>query len=308
MESRAWSVILAGGAGTRPVGVTGGVPKQFWQPDGGLSLLEETLGRVGTLTPPKQCAIVVHEAHREYISRSALGGAHVVAQPDDRGTAAGVLYGLLTVLSFDPQAVVLITPADHGVENPSLFLSAIRKALTHVTSRDGIMLLGVAPSMADTDHGWIAIAPGGSATGVHRVAGFFEEPSLSTADRLLKLGSLVNTMVVAARARTLLDLCRKRVPDLTAHFVEALTLPRDIRDGVLRAAYAGLQTYDFSRHVLSGAAGLLALRIPEAAGWSDLGTPDRVAKWLAARHESVFASPHRQTIASTRLVAEGVRT
>jgi mannose-1-phosphate guanylyltransferase len=302
MERRLWSLILAGGAGTRLVGVTGGVPKQFWQPEGGPSLLEETLTRVGPLTSRQRCVIVIDDAHREYISRCALAGARWVAQPDNRGTAAAVLYGLLSVLSVDPHAVVLITPADHGVVNTSPFLSAIRKGVRYVSSNDGVMLLGVTPSLAHTDHGWIAIAPGESPTGVRRVAGFFEKPNLATAHRLLKLGSLLNTMVVAGRAHTLLQLCRDRVPDMTACFLDALTLPSDIRDAAVRARYPGLPTYDFSRHVLTGATGLLVSRISEDAGWSDLGTPDRMSTWLATRRDALHASPQRAGLA-----AEGLR-
>jgi mannose-1-phosphate guanylyltransferase len=307
MESRLWSLILAGGAGKRLVGVTGGTPKQFWQPNGGLSLLEETLARVGTLTPRHRCVIVIDDAHREYISRCAsAAGAHIVGQPADRGTAAAVLYGLLSVLSIDPDAVVLITPADHGVVNPSLFLSAIRKAVMHVGSNDGVMLLGAAPSMAHTDHGWIVLAPGVSPTGARRVAGFFEKPRTTIAQHLLQLGSLLNTMVIAGRARTLLQLCRERVPDMAESFVGALTLPPDSRAAEVRAKYPTLPTYDFSRHVLTGAAGLLVSRIPEEAGWSDLGTPDRMTEWLATRHGSRQASPRRPTITPTGVAPEGV--
>jgi mannose-1-phosphate guanylyltransferase len=256
-----------------------------------------------TLVPPDRCVVVIDAAHREFISRCALGGARVVVAPANRGTAAAVLYGLLSVLAIDPQAVVLITPADHGVVNPSLFLSAIRRGVSHVTASGGVVLFGVAPSTAHTDHGWIAAAPGAQPTEVPGVAAFVEKPSLATARQLLQSGALVNTMVIAARARTLLQVCRKQLPDLTACFVGALTLPPDTRDAVVRARYPGLPTRDFSRDVLTGAAGLLVYRIPAEAGWSDLGTPDRVAKWLAAKPDPVPALPRRQTTVPAPVVA-----
>lgn len=296
-------MILAGGAGTRLLAVTGGVPKQFWRPTGRLSLLEETLARVAPLTPLERCVIVIGDGHREYIGRSAIGAARVVAQPANRGTAAGVLYGLQSILSIDPNAVVLITPADHGVVKPSLLIAAIRKGVKHVESHDEVVLLGVAPSLAHTDHGWIAMAPEGSPAGIRRVAGFFEKPSRATARQLLKLGSLLNTMVMAGRGQTLLELCRDRVPDLTACFAEALTLPPDIGDAEVRARYPSLPTYDFSRQVLTGAAGLRALRIPAEAGWSDLGTPERVAQWLGVGSEPLRAASQPQPFVSTGLPA-----
>jgi mannose-1-phosphate guanylyltransferase len=306
MESRLWSVILAGGAGTRIVSLTGGVPKQFWQPTGGASLLEQTLARMATLVPPERCIIVIDKAHGEFISRCALGGARIVAQPDNRGTASAVLYGLLAVLTIDPQAVVLISPADHGVVNPAPFLSAVRKGVAHATSSGGVVLFGATASMAHTDHGWIAVAPVAQPTGVLRVAAFVEKPSVATARQLLQLGALLNTMIIAGRARTLLQLCREQLPGLTACFVGALTLPPDTRDAVVRARYPGLPNHDFSRDVLTGAAGLLVARIPEDAGWSDLGTPDRLAKWLATRRDPLHALPQRQITPATTPAGEGL--
>jgi mannose-1-phosphate guanylyltransferase len=178
---------------------------------------------------------------------------------------------------------VLVTPADHGVVNPSSFLSAIRKGVGHVTASGGVVLFGAAPSAAHTDHGWISLAAGAQLTGVRRVAAFVEKPSLGTARQLLESGALLNTMVIAARARTLLRICREQLPDVTACFVAALTLPPDIRDAFVHARYPALPKCDFSREVLTGADGLLVYRIPLDAGWFDLGTPDRVAKWLSAR-------------------------
>jgi mannose-1-phosphate guanylyltransferase len=291
MESRLWVVVLAGGAGSRLAGLTGGVPKQFWQPDGGRSLLELTLARMAALVPPERCVIVIDEAHREFINRCALGDARVVAPPANRGTAAAVLYGLLSVLVVDPQAIVLVTPADHGVVNPSAFLAALRKGVGHVTASGGVVLFGAAASVAYTDHGWIAIGPEATTSGMQSVTAFIEKPNPAAARQLLESGALLNTMVIAARARTLLRICREQLPDVSACFVAALTLPADTRDAVMRTRYPRLPKSDFSREVLTSAPGLLVYRIPADAGWSDLGTPDRVAKWLTARPAAPQALP-----------------
>jgi hypothetical protein len=87
-------------------------------------------------------------------------------------------------------------------------------------------------------------------------------------------------MVIAARARTLLDLCREHLPDLTDLFGGALTLPPHSREAYLAERYASLRVADFSRDVLMPAAGLLAYTWPASIGWSDLGTPERLRDWL----------------------------
>lgn len=62
-------------------------------------------------------------------------------QPADRGTAAGVLFGLLPVLAADPDGTVLLTPSDHGIGNPTTFRRGISEAITRARASGGIVLL-----------------------------------------------------------------------------------------------------------------------------------------------------------------------
>ena len=286
MENTLSAVVLAGGAGARLASVTGGVPKQFWRPDGGPTLLEQTLTRIEPLVPRKRCLVVVDEAHRELLDRCALGAAEVLSQPENRGTAAAVIYALLRLTAVDPRATVLLTPTDHGVANPRAFLSTLRKGITHAASSEDVVLFGVEPSVAYTDHGWIAVAPGQIPGGAERVAGFVEKPSLAVADRLLRLGALVNTMIIAARAEALVRLCTEHLPALTASLADAVLMSPGLRDTAVRQRFAALPAHDFSRDVLTRAAGLRTYRIPAEAAWSDLGTPERAADWMARAPES----------------------
>jgi mannose-1-phosphate guanylyltransferase len=207
----------------------------------------------------------------------------VAFQPEDRGTAAGVLFGLLPVLTTEPHAVVLVTPSDHGVANPDAFRRGILDAVAHVKIHDDIVLFGVESSTAQTDYGWITLDQSNVSTGVRRVISFVEKPPADTAGRLLSSGAVWNTMVIVARARALFDLCRKHLPDLTAVFVGALTLPQPTREAFLVARYPRLTAADFSRDVLTPADKLLAYIWPASIGWSDLGTPERLRDWLRKR-------------------------
>ena len=104
MKGRLWSVVLAAGAGKRLSNRTGGIPKQFWRPHGGRSLLEETLGRLTPICPAERTVIVVGDQHRKHVRSwpAYPRSGRVVFQPTGRGTAAGVLVGLLPVLAADP--------------------------------------------------------------------------------------------------------------------------------------------------------------------------------------------------------------
>jgi mannose-1-phosphate guanylyltransferase len=247
-----------------------------------MSLIEETLARLAPISPAERTVIVVAETQREYVSQwsPARRRGHVVFQPEDRGTAAGVLFGLVPVLAAEPNAVVLITPSDHGVENPDAFRRGILDAVAHVQLHSGVVLFGVEPLAAQVDYGWIRLDPLKRSTGVQPVASFVEKPPADTARQLLSSGAVWNTMVIVARAQELLDLYNEHLPELTAVFVRSLKALPDARLPFLAACYPTLPTFDLSRDVLTPARNLFAYTWSASMGWSDLGTPERLQNWL----------------------------
>jgi mannose-1-phosphate guanylyltransferase len=282
MKQNVWPIVLAAGAGTRLLDITGGTPKQFWRPAGCPTLLDLTLARLAPLAPAERTVIVLDEAHRKYANRVQLNDARVVFQPQARGTAAGVLIGLLPILTADPHSLVLITPADHGVKRPEVFRAHVREGLAHVERHDSVVVFGVVPQAAHTDHGWIALDGAAARHGVRPVVTFVEKPDRESAERLFASGGLLSTMMIGAQARTLFHLCCELLPELTPCFISALTLPIESREALIRSSYPRLPVHDFSRDVLARAAGLSVCGLPASVGWSDLGTPERVGKWLRA--------------------------
>lgn len=308
MESSLWSVVLAAGAGERLSRVTGGIPKQFWRPTGTKSLVEHTLARLTPICPGSRTVIVVSDHQRDHVRRwpDAEKQGRIVFQPEERGTAAGVLFGLLSVLTAEPAAVVAVTPADHGVENPDAFRRGISKAVDHVQRHGGVVLFGVEPAAAQSDYGWISLADR-RVNVIQPVRSFVEKPPAEVARRLLKEGAVWNTLVIVARARELFRLCRRQLPVIAPAFVAALTLPSGTREKFLRARYVEFPAHDLCRDVLMRASGLLAYTWPASIGWSDLGTPERLDNWLRTaptadeRRTPLVASPATATITAATM-------
>ncbi len=276
-----WTVVLAAGSGRRLAGVTGGVPKQFWCADGRVSLLRQTLDRFRPLSPPERTVVVVDASHGDYIHAGDVDDslATIVYQPRDRGTATGVLLGLMPMLAGSPDEVVVITPSDHGVADEELFRRSIREAVEEVRQRDAIVVFGIEASAPAVDFGWIS--PDGVPEGrrFEPVAAFVEKPTRSEAKRLLASGAVWNSMVVVARAGTLLDLYVRMLPSTAAEFVQLMRQHPVDWQAHLDDVYATLPVADFSRDVLGGLSGLLVSVLPARLGWSDLGTPDRLRAW-----------------------------
>jgi mannose-1-phosphate guanylyltransferase len=285
MASELWSIVLAAGTGRRLSALTGGRPKPFWRLDGVRSLLDETLDRVAPLATPDRTVLVLDRRHQPFLDEApdVQTRARVVFQPADRGTAMAVLRALLPVIEGGPDAVVLITPADHGVADPSGFRHGIRDAVAHVGARpDGVVLFGVEPSVAHADYGWITPASVNGSP-LRPVAAFVEQPPADVARRLFESGALWNTRVVVAQVGVLLELYQRHVPELAQVLAEAARLRPRERDAFLTQQYRVLPACDFSRHVLTRARHLCAYAWPVSIGWSDLDTPERLLAWLDTR-------------------------
>jgi mannose-1-phosphate guanylyltransferase len=275
-----WALVLAGGDGTRLQGLTRNVhgvvvPKQYCSLLGGPSLLQEALQRAATVAPMQRVCAVVAAQHRHWWTSMLkyLPSRNVIVQPHNRGTAHGVLLPLLRIIERDPDATVVMLPADHHLRREEILIESLRSAadLAHQDA-DSVYLLGLEPDEPDTELGYILPACS-SREGACPVLKFVEKPSESRAKALLQQGALWNSFMIAASARALL-----RLFDST--FDSAISAMRDLGGAEMDMAYQHLRSVDFSRDVLQGRAGGLKVLPVPPCGWTDLGTPKRVGLTL----------------------------
>ncbi len=293
-----WSIVLAAGEGTRlrsltsdPAGAA--TPKQFCSLYGATTLLGDALQRAQAISSPDRVGVIVAAQHRRWwrTEVDALGADNVFVQPENRGTANGILLPTLHIAARERDAVILWLPSDHHVEDEAVLATALREAATVAREASGLVLLGIEPEEADDELGYV-VPDFEIADGLYTVDSFVEKPAPSIASGLLGRGALWNSFIFAATVRALLDLFDRRFPGLVARLQHALA-----RDGyrthggaALSAEYAEMRSLDFSRHVLDGAeTELLVKRVP-TCGWSDLGTPRRLAATLE-RRPGVAAPP-----------------
>jgi mannose-1-phosphate guanylyltransferase len=293
-HGRFWAIVLAGGFGRRLQGLTvslsgESLPKQFCRLGSDRSLLQRTVDRISPLVPTERVVVVVDESMQDVAADQLRDrtGLTLLRQPRERGTGPGVLLPLLHVLSLDPEANVLLVPSDHAFEEPERFRETVRGAQRCVDyDPSRIVLLGVEPGGPATDLGWILPSLAGgplNGIGLHPVAHFVEKPSGPLAGRLFLAGGVWNTMIAAARGTELLCLLRITIPDAVEALAGYASTPADELGHWLHARYDTLQASDFSSRVLESAPNLTLLTIPANAGWTDLGTPERLMRWLARR-------------------------
>ncbi len=315
-QGNLWSIVLAGGDGSRLSQITGGfegraVPKQFCGVNGGPSLLRQALRRARAVAGPDRTAVVVAAEHRRWWSAELadLPSVNVVVQPCNRGTACGVLLPLKQVLARDPEATVVVLPSDHVVEDEPTLLAAITAATENIHREpDRLVLLGLEPAGPDTGLGWIS--PRSIAHHpVSAVSHFVEKPTQERAEELVREGALWNSFIFAMRAAELLALFQWALPWLTKMFDYALV---DTAAGPLAARvsklYERLPNVDFSRAVLQEAGADMRVVPVPPCGWTDVGTPAGIVRCAkgCSRHSIVEEAANTASSAALDL-AEALR-
>lgn len=284
-----WALVLAAGEGSRlrsvtttPAGIA--VPKQFCSLHGGLSLLQKALQRAEAVVAREHICTVVAQGHRRWWEKSldSLPYANVIVQPQNRGTANGILLPLLHILERDPEARIVLLPSDHHVSDETVLARALAEAVSQLKyCEQEVVLMGMAPDEPDPELGYIV--PGDpDIHGLRQVRHFVEKPASQHAQELFLDGALWNAFIVIARARSLLDLFTQHFPHIVAELRAAVAQDCiDPQQPIAAArAYPYLPEVDFSKDIVQGhEAGMRVMAVPPC-GWSDLGTPKRVADTL----------------------------
>ena len=204
------------------------------------------------------------------------------------GRPAWILSGLLWIAEQDPQASVCVYPSDHYYSDESVLAESVERAfgLTR-RKQDSVVLVGARPHGPEVEYGWIE--KGAQADGKRDsflVHGFHEKPRKELAQLLLEQGALWNTFVMVGKALAFLELICSAKPGLLNLFRQH-SIRRAPGEEVRldESLYAGLESGDFSREVLSREKGrLIVQRLGEVA-WSDLGDCDRAVAALSKGHD-----------------------
>ena len=282
-----WAVILAGGDGTRLRSFTRALtgderPKQFAPIIGGQTLLDQTRRRVATAVAEENTLLVVTRKHQEFY-RSLANVSDLVIQPENKGTALGIIYPLMRIAAQAPDAVVAIFPSDHYFSDDEKFMSYVETAFEmSARNRGTVTLLGITPDYPEVEFGWIEPSVLKISNGVAPVMRFWEKPSSELATKLMDQGCLWNSFVMIGQVQAFLDMTKRALPDLLDYFEAIVPVFRTADEyRNVRALYSWMPEVNFSHQVLEKQPGSLGVIRVDNVGWSDLGEPSRVLATLS---------------------------
>jgi mannose-1-phosphate guanylyltransferase len=264
-----WGLVLTGADGARL--------RARWRrlvgdgrPPSREALVEQTLRRAAMVVAPDRILTAVVRAHeRSYAPLLAtLSSRSLLVQPEDRGSAPAVFYGLLRLLRLAPTEPVAVLPADHYVDDDEAFAAHVKAAFEIVLSRpDLLVLLGVVPHADEVADEWIEPAeaiPGPWPWTLFRVRHLWKLPSRAIGETLLRSrGCLWDSRVMVAHPSALLSLIRHAAPGLSEAFTSVESrLGTPWEDDSVRRLYARLPSTEFSTHVVASRPSNLAVFSP----------------------------------------------
>ncbi|MCA0933854.1 mannose-1-phosphate guanylyltransferase [Lutimonas saemankumensis] len=287
MNKNYYAVIMAGGVGSRfwPVS-TPDNPKQFHDMLGtGRSLIQQTFDRLSKLIPAEQILVATNERYKDLVMSHlpSMSENQILLEPAMRNTAPCILYAALKIADQNPDAVMIVAPSDHFIEDEEAFVSYVASAFDSCQKRDILMTLGIKPSGPNTGYGYIQFEA--TENEVKKVKDFTEKPDLETAKKFLAQGDyLWNAGIFIWSAQSILNSFRISLPAMYGLFQAGMTCWNTGEEvGFIKENYGKAENISIDYGIMEKADNVYVMATE--FGWNDLGTWGSLYEKLNKDHE-----------------------
>lgn len=220
-----YPVILAGGGGKRLWPLSDPCePKPFLRLGDSGTLFSATVRRVIGLAPPERLRVVCGTRHAHLVERDLNGlgidpQGKLTLEPESRNTGPAVLLQAMLLRKTDPEAVMLVLPADHVIDPVEAFRAVVEQAVAEVSDR--LILFGIVPTRAETGYGYIETETPGRVGRLMPVKRFVEKPDEDLAKTYLASDRhLWNAGIFVFKATVICDAFQRHQPDMYDRVLE----------------------------------------------------------------------------------------
>jgi mannose-1-phosphate guanylyltransferase/mannose-6-phosphate isomerase len=268
---KTFPVLLAGGTGTRLWPISRELyPKQLVSLVGGDSLIQSTIKRLTPVVEPESVRVVCGEEHFYEIARhlDAIGvpsKGKLITEPCGRNTAPAILLAILNILQSEKDALLLVLPADHVINDIPAYHKKLREAI-RLAESGYIVTFGIRPNYPETGYGYIE---GGRRLkgGALVIKRFVEKPDAETAEGYMKAGNFYwNSGMFAFKASVMIEEFKAIEPDLL----------KKMKKMISKGGAVSLEEYSKLPNVSIDYAIMEKTRrgvvLPSDFGWSDIGS------------------------------------
>lgn len=265
---------MAGGVGTRfwPFSRQK-YPKQFHDVLGtGRTLIQQTADRFEGVVPKENIYVVTSNEYYDLTKQQLpfMSDDQVLCEPGRRNTAPCIAYACYKIAKQNPDANIVVAPADHIILKEEEFKRRINVALNFSANNDVLVTLGITPTRPDTGYGYIQFIE--DAAEEKRVKTFTEKPNLEFAKKFIASGDYVwNAGIFVWNVQAILKSFAEFLPEMADAFQIAQSdFFTENEKAALDKAYPRCRSISIDNGVMERAENVYV--VLSDIGWSDLGT------------------------------------
>lgn len=264
---------MAGGIGSRfwPMS-TQKYPKQFQDILGtGRTMIQQTYDRISKIVPAENIYVITNS---EYVSLTEqqlpeLNFENIVGEPMMKNTAACNIYMANKIAAKNPEANMIVLPADHLILKENTFLEKVELAFSLASQNDFLITLGITPTRPDTGFGYIQFLETKNSD-YFKVKTFTEKPDLEIAENFLASGDFLwNAGIFIWNVKSILAAFGEYLEDMSQQFISC-DYNTEGEATCIETIYPKVAKISIDNGILEKAQNVYV--IPADLGWSDLGT------------------------------------
>ncbi len=275
MNKNYYAILMAGGVGSRfwPVSTTE-FPKQFHDMLGsGHTLIQKTFERLAKIIPVENILILTNEKYNQIVldQLPLVKQEQVLLEPAMRNTAPCILYASLKIKKQNPNAVMVVAPSDHWIEDEDVFVQDLQRCFDFCSADNALMTLGIQPTFPNTGFGYIEFDKTAT-TPVKKVIQFREKPNYETAKSFIESGNFLwNGGIFIWSVQSITTAFEKFQPAMNELFLKGWTDYNTSKEASFIAAnYPLAENVSIDYAILEKAQNVYVL--PASFDWNDLGT------------------------------------
>lgn len=251
------------------------MPKQFLDILGtGRTLIQDTYVRFRDICPKENIFVVTHHSYEHLVREQLpeLPESNIIKEPFRKNTAPAAAYVTYKLHAMNPEATIMLAPADHLITDQRNFEIKAFQGLDYARRNDAILTFGIQPTRPDTGYGYIQYAKDALEDGVAKVIVFTEKPDLELARVFLSSGDFVwNSGIFVWKAETFTKAFKEHQPEMAEVFEQGRNAYNTPREYVtMERLYTQCTNLSIDYGLMEKANNVHV--IPSNFGWSDLGT------------------------------------
>ena len=276
MARSIYVVIIAGGVGSRfwPYSRNAS-PKKFIDVLGtGRSLLQMTYDRFLNLAGKDNIMVVTNDIYGDLVKEQLpeMSSDNILREPNRRNTAPCIAFAAYKIRKMDPDALMIVTPADHAIFKENVFNAVVENALKVAESDDKLITIGIEPNRPETGYGYIQYIDDDSDSQIKKVKTFTEKPYIDLAKKFIESGDFVwNAGIFVWSVKSIVSAFEFCMPELAEIFDQGQeSFYTENETDFIKTAYSQSKNISIDYGIMEKASNVFV--VMGDFQWSDLGS------------------------------------